>query len=103
MNNFRKILFIVLLILVVVSLVSCDKEESHIEAAYVEAVANEPARHKEHTHEHQGMQTCCPCGVCHKHDGEHDHEKLSIWSLLLSAVLAITVLISSLHDVLEFL
>ena len=55
------------------------------------------SQHREHTHEHNGGG-CCPCGVCHKKDDGHINEELSIFTRIISGLIAFTMLFGTLHE-----
>lgn len=97
-----KSFFILFLLFSVLLLVSCkaieagDDVDIGDDVLVMIPVYLQP-QHREHTHDHDGG-SCCPCGVCHKHDGEHTHEELTIWARIVSCVIAFSMLLSVLHE-----
>ena len=98
----KNLMFIILAVILMISLISCDVEDKDNDYNINDQIAILP-EHKQHTHEHPGSTGCCPCGVCHKHDEEHPNEELSIWTRIISGLVGIAFLIKSLHEILPII
>ncbi len=97
------ILFLLFAVLLLVSCKSVDAEPNeHIMGDDVVAMGpvNFQSEHRTHTHEHNGGG-CCPCGACHKKDDEHINEELSIFTRIMSCIIAATMLFGVVHEFLS--